>query len=150
MEAEMGRAREALERLLARVQEAQKALEEAQAKLEGLVPMKVVWRKVRCGKETCRCARGMPHGPYPYLVEYREGRKEEKYLGKGWIPPEGMVSPERYREALKELKARRERLEELLEGLDEATRVMERTLGGVLPPPSLSKPQSGGKTAPPG
>jgi DNA repair exonuclease SbcCD ATPase subunit len=150
MEAEMRRAREALERLLARVQEAQKALEEAQAKLEGLVPMKVVWRKVRCGKETCRCARGTLHGPYPYLVEYREGRKEEKYLGKGWIPPEGMVSPERYREALKELKARREKLEELLEGLDEATRVMERTLGGVLPPSSLSKPQSRGKTAPSG
>jgi len=133
MEAEVRRAREALERLLARVQEAQKALEEAQAKLEGLVPMKVVWRKVRCGKEACRCARGTLHGPYPYLVEYREGRKEEKYLGKGWIPPEGMVSPERYREALKELKARRERLEGLLEGLDEATRVMERTLGVSYP-----------------
>jgi exonuclease VII small subunit len=146
----MRRAREALERLLTRVQEAQKALEEAQAKLEGLVPMKVVWRKVRCGKEACRCARGTLHGPYPYLVEYREGRKEEKYLGKGWIPPEGMVSPERYREALRELKARRERLEGLLEDLDEATRVMERALGGFLPPSPLSKPQNGDKTAPSG
>jgi cobalamin biosynthesis Mg chelatase CobN len=150
MEAEMRRARKALERLLARVQEAQKALEEAQAKLEGLVPMKVVWRKVRCGKEACRCARGTLHGPYPYLVAYREGRKEEKYLGKGWIPPEGMVSPERYREALRELKARRERLEGLLEGLDEAARIMERTLGGFLPPSPRSKPRRGGKTAPSG
>jgi DNA repair exonuclease SbcCD ATPase subunit len=148
MEAEMRRAREALERLLARVQEAQKALEEAQAKLEGLVPMKVVWRKVRCGKGACRCARGTLHGPYPYLVQYREGRKEEKYLGKGWIPPEGMASPERYREALRELKARRKRLEELLEGLDEAARVMERALGGFLPLSSRSKPRRGGKTAP--
>jgi hypothetical protein len=81
-------------------------------------------------------------------VEYREGRKRERYLGKGWIPPEGMVSPERYREALKELKARRERLEELLEGLDEAARVMERTLGGFLPLSSPTRPQNRGKNTP--
>jgi hypothetical protein len=87
----------------------------------------VVWKKRTCGKESCRCARGVLHGPYPYMVEYREGEKVERYLGKGWTPPEGMIPPERYKELLRELKAKRKKLEDLLDTLEEAVRLMEGT-----------------------
>jgi len=125
LEEERERATRALDFLLGRIAMAEKEVELAQKRLEGLFPLKVVWKKRTCGKDSCRCARGMLHGPYPYLVEYRKGQKVERYLGKGWIPPEGMVAPERYRELLRELKVRRERLEALLDALEEAIRLME-------------------------
>ncbi len=125
LEREKARALRALDLLFDRIVAAEKEVELAQKRIEGLFPLKVAWKKRACGKDSCRCARGALHGPYPYLVEYRDGKKVERYLGKGWIPPEGMVAPERYRELLQELKARRERFEALLNALEEAVRLME-------------------------
>lgn len=125
LDKERERAIRALDLLLDRIAMAEKEVETAQKRLEGLFPLKVVWKKRTCGKDSCRCARGVLHGPYPYMVEYRNGKKVERYLGKGWIPPEGMIAPERYKELLRELKARRERLEALLDSLEEAVRLME-------------------------
>jgi len=86
--------------------------------------LKVVWKRKTCGKKDCRCTRGLLHGPYAYLVEYRQGKKLERYLGKGFTPSEGMVSPERYRELMQDLEGRRGRLEQLVERLDRAVRVL--------------------------
>ncbi|WP_455143366.1 DUF6788 family protein [Candidatus Hodarchaeum mangrovi] len=44
----------------------------------------------RCGKSTCRCIEGFPHGPYFWLVTYisrnsqlkQRGKYKWKYLGK--------------------------------------------------------------------
>ncbi len=43
------------------------------------VPLAGVLReeRVRCGKSTCRCARGHLHGPYLYL-RWREGRRQRR------------------------------------------------------------------------
>jgi len=35
-----------------------------------------------CGKKDCRCRKGSPHGPYPYLSEKREGRTRMTYVKK--------------------------------------------------------------------
>ena len=35
-----------------------------------------------CGKEDCRCKRGQPHGPYPYLSERYQGRTRVTYVKK--------------------------------------------------------------------
>jgi hypothetical protein len=36
-----------------------------------------------CGKKDCRCKRGFPHGPYPYLSERRkEGKTRMTYVKK--------------------------------------------------------------------
>ena len=35
-----------------------------------------------CGKEDCRCRRGQPHGPYPYLSERYQGRTRVTYVKK--------------------------------------------------------------------
>ncbi|GIW28920.1 MAG: hypothetical protein KatS3mg070_2283 [Meiothermus sp.] len=121
---ERARAVRALDNLLALIEEAERDLRQAQARLEGLLPLRVVWKRKTCGKAGCRCTRGALHGPYPYLIEHREGRKIERYLGKGWSPPEGMVTPERYRRLMGEFQARRKRLERLLERLDRAVEVL--------------------------
>ena len=35
-----------------------------------------------CGKKDCRCRRGQPHGPYPYLSERYKGRTRVTYVKK--------------------------------------------------------------------
>ena len=35
-----------------------------------------------CGKKDCRCKKGFPHGPYPYLSEKRKGRTRMTYVKK--------------------------------------------------------------------
>jgi hypothetical protein len=125
---ERKRAERALEILFLLIDEAQRDLEAAQARLEGLLPLRVVWKKKSCGKDKCRCTRGALHGPYPYLIEHKEGKKLEHYLGKGWSPPEGMVAPERYRALMADFKAKRKRLEGLLERLDQAVEVMRASI----------------------
>jgi hypothetical protein len=46
-------------------------------KLPKKLPSAVCAQFVRCGKPTCRCALGRPHGPYFYCF-WREGRKLKK------------------------------------------------------------------------
>jgi len=124
LEAERKRALRGLDDLLLRIQEAERDLEQAQARLEGLLPMRVVWKKKTCGKNACRCTRGALHGPYPYLIEHRDGKKVERYLGKGWSPPAGMVAPERFRALMGEFRERRARVDRLMDRLDRAVEMM--------------------------
>lgn len=114
---ERARAVRALDNLLWRIQEAERDLERVRARLEGLLPMRVVWKKKTCGKNGCRCTRGALHGPYPYLIEHRDGKKEEHYLGKGWSPPAGMIAPERYQALMREFREKRERVDRLMDRL---------------------------------
>ena len=34
----------------------------------------------RCGKPTCRCSRGLPHGPYVYRHWRERGRQKKSYV----------------------------------------------------------------------
>jgi len=124
LEGERKRAMRALDNLLLRIQEAERDLERAQARVEGLLPMRVVWKKKTCGKNGCRCTRGALHGPYPYLIEHRDGKKVERYLGKGWSPPAGMVAPERFRALMGEFREKRARVDRLMDRLDRAVEMM--------------------------
>jgi hypothetical protein len=124
LEAERKRAVRALDNLLLRIQEAERDLEQAQARLEGLFPLRVVWKKIKCGKGKCRCARGVLHGPYPYLIEQKDGKRKERYLGKGWSPPAGMVAPERYQALMRDFREKRERVDRLMDRLYRAVEMM--------------------------
>lgn len=52
----------ALARLEAELADLEARLEEERKALEALSPLPVYWRRVKCGKESCRKC---PHGPYP-------------------------------------------------------------------------------------
>jgi hypothetical protein len=45
---------------------------------------RLVLQKVRCGKNTCHCAKagGELHGPYWYYYWKKDGRTRSKYIGK--------------------------------------------------------------------
>ena len=38
------------------------------------------WQK--CGKSTCRCSKGLLHGPYLWLVTYHSSRSADRRAGK--------------------------------------------------------------------
>jgi hypothetical protein len=67
---------------------------------------------VKCGKSTCRCAKGEPHGPYFYYFEWSNGKRKKRY-----VRPEDLRAVRSacaYHRALKnELKVARERWREL-------------------------------------
>jgi len=52
----------ALNRLKEELAALEARLEEERKALEALSPLPVYWRRVKCGKESCRKC---PHGPYP-------------------------------------------------------------------------------------
>jgi len=60
--------------------QAEKLITEARTAIEELskiaIPGTIIWRKVKCGKPSCRSC---PHGPYAYLVK-PDGKHE--YIGK--------------------------------------------------------------------
>ena len=39
-----------------------------------------------CGKKDCRCKKGFPHGPYPYLSERRKKRTRMTYVKRDDLP----------------------------------------------------------------
>jgi len=38
--------------------------------------------KIKCGKPTCKCAKGTLHGPYWYAYSKNNGKLSSKYVGK--------------------------------------------------------------------
>jgi len=43
---------------------------------------------IRCGKKSCKCAEGTPHGPYWYAYWTEKGKSRSQYIGKRL--PEGI------------------------------------------------------------
>jgi len=41
--------------------------------------------KIRCGKPTCKCAKGSLHGPYWYAYSKKNGKLSSKYIGKNLL-----------------------------------------------------------------
>ena len=48
--------------------------------------------KIRCGKVTCKCARGTLHGPYWYAYSKNKGKLLSKYIGKNLPEMEPLTS----------------------------------------------------------
>ncbi len=53
--------------------------------LEQVLLGSVVEQTRRCGKASCRCADGGPHGPYSYLMP-RRGRQGMRYVPAALMP----------------------------------------------------------------
>jgi hypothetical protein len=73
--------------------------------------------KTRCGKKTCRCARGELHGPYWYAYYRENGRMRCEYVGKNL--PELVRLEDRTRKACKSAQAERETAAKLVAQIKE-------------------------------
>lgn len=47
---------------------------------DGKITFQLQYRK--CGKPTCKCNHGEPHGPYGYYYYRQNGRLKSAYVGK--------------------------------------------------------------------
>ena len=70
-----------------------------------------------CGKKDCRCKKGFPHGPYPYLSEKRDGRTRMTYVQKGSLEGIKAEAEEyaRFQHRLARLRKTNEKIRSLLE-----------------------------------
>lgn len=98
--------------------------EELLKRMQGLVPVRVKWRRVRCGKARCRCARGALHGPYAYTIHEKDRERKELYRGRRWGWPEGGVAASEYRRLMSELAELRREREQMERRFDRAVGVL--------------------------
>ncbi len=70
-----------------------------------------------CGKKDCRCKKGFPHGPYPYLSEKRKGKTRMTYVKKGTLYEIKAEAEEyaRFQHRLAHLRKTNEKIRSLLE-----------------------------------
>ena len=72
-----------------------------------------------CGKKECRCKKGHPHGPYPYLSERKGGKTRMTYVRRGEVPEITQRAAEyaRYQKGLARLSKINRRVRSLFEAL---------------------------------
>jgi len=64
------------------LREERKRLEDSLFRPKKMIRASLVFLPNYCGKKDCRCKKGFPHGPYPYLSERRKGRTRMTYVKK--------------------------------------------------------------------
>ncbi|MEA1964823.1 MAG: DUF6788 family protein, partial [Candidatus Aerophobetes bacterium] len=64
------------------LREDRKRLEDSLFRPKKMIRASLVFLPNYCGKKNCRCKKGFPHGPYPYLSERRKGRTRMTYVKK--------------------------------------------------------------------
>lgn len=113
-----------LETKLAQVKEAIEEAEKELAEIEVVdrdIKGYLVFKYIRCGKPACRCMKGgSPHGPYPHLQWWEDGKIKTKYVNKKMF---GRVASDLDKakrikqiiKRLKELHAYRRKLEKSIE-----------------------------------
>jgi hypothetical protein len=62
--------------------EDRKRLEDSLFRPKKMIKASLTFLPNYCGKKDCRCKKGFPHGPYPYLSERREGKTRMTYVKK--------------------------------------------------------------------
>jgi len=59
------------------LREERKRLEDSLFRPRKMIRASLTFLPNYCGKKDCRCKRGFPHGPYPYLSEKKEGKNQD-------------------------------------------------------------------------
>ena len=64
------------------LREERQRLENSLFRPKKMIRASLVFLSNYCGKKDCRCKKGSPHGPYPYLSEKRDKRTRMTYVKK--------------------------------------------------------------------
>ena len=65
------------------LREERKRLEDSIFRPRKMIRASLAFLPNYCGKNDCRCKKGFPHGPYPYLSERRCGKTRMTYVKRG-------------------------------------------------------------------
>jgi len=64
------------------LREEREKLENSLFRPRKMIRASLVFLSNYCGKKDCRCKKGFPHGPYPYLSEKKKGKTRMTYVRK--------------------------------------------------------------------
>jgi len=64
------------------LREDRKKLEDSLFRPKKMIRASLVFLANYCGKKDCRCKKGLPHGPYPYLSEKKKKKTRMTYVKK--------------------------------------------------------------------
>ena len=64
------------------VREVREKLENLLFRPRKMIRASLVFLSNYCGKKDCRCKKGFPHGPYPYLSERKKSKTRMTYVKK--------------------------------------------------------------------
>ncbi len=67
---------------IATLREERQRAEDRLMQAKDMLSLCLIWRKVLCGNPDCKCQKGEPHGPYPYLSEKVKGKTRLTYIRK--------------------------------------------------------------------
>ena len=99
------------------LREDRKRLEDSLFRPGKMMRASLVFLANYCGKKDCKCKRGEPHGPYPYLSERRKGVTRMTYVKKRDLPKVRKLVEEyvRFQKSLARLTKINEKIRSLLE-----------------------------------
>jgi len=99
------------------LREDRKRLEDSLFRPKKMIRASLVFLPNYCGKKDCRCKKGFPHGPYPYLSERRKGKTRMTYIKKRDLPEIEKLAREytRFQKGLARLTRINQRIRSLLE-----------------------------------
>lgn len=99
------------------LREDRKRLEDSLFRPGKMIRASLVFLPNYCGKKDCRCKKGFPHGPYPYLSERRKGKTRMTYVKKRDLPEIEKLAREytRFQQGLARLTKINQRIRSLLE-----------------------------------
>ena len=112
--------RKALSNLRQRIvdlREEREKLENSLFRPRKMIRASLVFLSNYCGKKDCRCKKGFPHGPYPYLSEKKKRKTRMTYVRKGTLYKIKAEAEEyaRFQHRLARLRKTNEKIRSLLE-----------------------------------
>jgi len=99
------------------LREDRKKLEDSLFRPKKMIRASLVFLANYCGKKDCRCKKGFPHGPYPYLSEKKKKKTRMTYVKKKDLYEVKAEAEEyaRFQHRLARLRKTNEKIRSLLE-----------------------------------
>lgn len=99
------------------LREEREKLENSLFRPRKMIRASLVFLSNYCGKKDCRCKKGFPHGPYPYLSEKKKKKTRMTYVRKGTLYEIKAEAEEytRFQHRLARLRKTNEKIRSLLE-----------------------------------
>jgi len=106
-----------LRQRIVNLRQERKRLEDSLFRPRKMIRASLVFLLNYCGKKDCRCKKGSPHGPYPYLSERRKGKTRMTYVKKSSLYEIKLEAEEyaRFQHRLARLTKINEKIRSLLE-----------------------------------
>ena len=99
------------------LREERERLENSLFRPRKMIRASLVFLSNYCGKKDCRCKKGFPHGPYPYLSQKKKRKTRMTYVRKGTLYKIKAEAEEytRFQHRLARLRKTNEKIRSLLE-----------------------------------